>query len=87
MTTTTPLQALSLWNNSLVLRMADRFAERLEREAPGDRRRQIDLAYRLALARGEQPDELATAEAFIAAQGLPAYCRVLLNCNEFLYID
>ena len=87
LTTTTPLQALGLWNNSLVLRMADSFAERLRREVGADQRRQIELAYELALARKPDADELTIATDFVRKHGLPAFCRVIFNSNEFLYVD
>ena len=51
LTTTTPLQALGLWNNALVLHLADRFAERLRREAGSAEKPQIELAYGLAFGR------------------------------------
>ena len=52
---TVPTQALTLMNNEFVLGQAERFADRLEREAPGDLDRQIDLAYRIALTRAPTP--------------------------------
>jgi mono/diheme cytochrome c family protein len=87
LTTTTPLQALGLWNNSLVLRMADSFAERLRREVGADERRQIELAYELAFAREPDAGELKIAVDFVRKNGLPAFCRVIFNSNEFLYVD
>ncbi|MCA3009926.1 MAG: hypothetical protein INH34_16255 [Phycisphaerales bacterium] len=27
------------------------------------------------------------AGAFVGAHGLPAFCRQLLQCNEFLFVD
>ena len=87
LTTTTPLQALGLWNNALVLRMADRCAERLKREAGDDPSKQIALAYELAFARPPAADELATALDFVHENGLPALCRVIFNSDEFLYVD
>ncbi|HWB12868.1 MAG TPA: DUF1549 domain-containing protein [Pirellulales bacterium] len=85
--TTTPLQALSLLNDSFVLRMADRFAERLKAEAGAEVGAQVERAYRLALARTPRGDELAAAQTFVTDHGLAAFCRVLFNSNEFLYID
>jgi hypothetical protein len=85
--TTTPLQALALLNDSFVLRMCDRFAERLRAEAGDESSSQVERAYRLALARPPRPDEVAEARTFVAKHGLPAFCRVLFNSNEFLYID
>jgi hypothetical protein len=85
--TTTPLQALSLMNNSFVLRMADRFAERLVREAGDDVEQQLALAYTLTYGRHPRPEETSLTAVFIKQQGLPAFCRVLFNSNEFLYVD
>jgi hypothetical protein len=85
--TTTPQQALSLLNNRFVEHAASRWAERLEREGPGDRRRQVARAYRLAFGRGAVDDELRSGEQFAARHGLAQFCLVLLNSNEFLYVD
>jgi hypothetical protein len=86
-TTTTPLQALALLNNSLTLRMADHFAERLEKDRPGDSSHQIDRAFQWAYGRRPVPEEAKSADAFVNQHGLPAFCRVLLNTNGFLYVD
>jgi hypothetical protein len=83
--TTTPLQSLALMNNALVLRLADAFAAHLEGEAANSAAR-VALAYQLAYARQPSPDETALAEPFIATNGLAAYCRVVFNSNEFLYV-
>ena len=32
-------------------------------------------------------DELTTAESFVKQEGLPAFCRALLNSNEFLFLE
>ena len=85
--TTTPLQALSLMNSSFVLRMADHFSERVERDAGGNLSRQIARVYQLAYGRGPTRDESALAEEFIGQHGLPAMCRVLFNSNEFVHVD
>ncbi len=85
--TTTPAQALSLLNNALVLRMADAFADRLRREAGQNAARQVERAYLLAYGRPAVGEEAAAARQFIDRHGLPAFCRVVFNSNEFLYID
>jgi hypothetical protein len=85
--TTTPLQALALMNNSFVLRMSDRFAARLVREAGDDAPPQVDRAFQLAYGRPSAPEETELATAFIREHGLAAFCRVVLNSNEFLYVD
>ena len=85
--TTTPMGALSLMNNSFVLRMADHFAARLEREAGEEIVARIERAYALAFGRPPAAEEVAMNRAFIEANGLPAFCRVLFNANEFLYVN
>jgi hypothetical protein len=85
--TTTPLQALSLLNDSFMLRMSDRLAERVERDAGRDDAAQVRRAYELCFGRATREDELAAGAAFVADHGLPAFCRVLFNSNEFLYVD
>lgn len=85
--TTTPLQALSLLNNSFVLRMAERLAKRLEREAGPQVDDQVRLAYRLAFGRRPRPEELAEARGVVQRFGLRILCRAIFNSNEFLYVD
>ena len=84
--TTTPLQALALLNNAFVLRMSDSLARRLKSDA-GDRcEQQIARAYGLAYGRAPTADEASWGEEFVDRHGLAAYCRVLFNTNEFLYV-
>ncbi|MBX3400067.1 MAG: DUF1553 domain-containing protein [Gemmataceae bacterium] len=84
--TTTPLQALALWNNSFVLRMGRHFAERVEAEAKSQEEK-IQRAYRLAYGRDPSKDEAALSAAFVAKHGLTAFARVLFNSNEFVVIE
>jgi hypothetical protein len=84
--TTTPLQALALFNNSFTLRMADHFADRLNRERPGDQEKQIYRAFELAYGRPPAGEENHESVAFVGQHGLAAFCRVLLNTNGFLYV-
>jgi hypothetical protein len=84
--TTTPLQALALLNNSFTLRMADRLAARVESEA-GGLDQQLARLYDLAFNRTPQAEELTGAKAFVSRHGLAAFCRVVFNSNEFLYVD
>jgi hypothetical protein len=62
-------------------------AERSEREAGRELAPQIDRVYRLALGRGPTDDERRLAHEFVSAHRLPMFCRVLLNSNEFLYVE
>jgi len=85
--TTTPLQALSLLNNAFVLRMADRFAECLKKDAGDDTARQIGRAFELAYGRQATADEIARIRPIVEQHGLAAFCRAVLNSNEFVYVD
>jgi len=74
-TTLTAIQALAMWNNRFMVRMAEHVAAR----ASGDGNR----LGRLVLGRG-----LSQAEAdYGARHGLANLARVLLNTNEFLFVD
>ena len=84
--TTTPLQALHLLNDPLVRRQARRFAERLEREAPGNRAAQVERGWRLALGRRPGATERDAVLRFLARRPLADVCHALYNLNEFVYV-
>jgi hypothetical protein len=81
----TPVQALALMNNEFVVRQADLFAKRLEKEFPNDRAAQVRRAYLLALGRPAGPKDEGVAGRFLSRQPLSLFCRALLNSNEFVY--
>lgn len=85
--TTTPLQALALLNNPFMLRLADKLAQRVTKEAGQDVPQQIQRTYWLTLSRAPNEAELHEAQDFIARHGLPQFCLLLFNVNEFVYID
>jgi len=80
-------QALQLFNGGYANRQAKALAERLRREAGSDPARQVEHAYRLALARVPRPEEAQKMQAFLKEQPLEELCRVLLNMNEFVYAN
>jgi hypothetical protein len=84
--TTTPLQALSLLNNSFTLRMADALAERLKGERPDNVGQQIELAFELTCGRPCTAEERSASLALVEKHGLAPLCRTLLNTNAFLYV-
>ena len=77
--------ARPLLNDGFVVRQAQLFADRVAREG-GDRARQIDLAYRIALTRPPAPAELALAAETMRSGQLVDLTHVLFNLNEFVYI-
>ena len=82
---TTPLQALTLIHSPLVHELAERFAQRAEREAAPDR--QVERAFELALQRAPAADELAAARQLVQSRGLAACCKALLAASEFGAIE
>ena len=86
--TTTPLQALTLLNHGFTLDMAAALAARVEREAAAAAAPPpVDVLFRLVYQRLPAEEERSRLAPFLAAHGLPALCRVLLNSNELLYLD
>jgi mono/diheme cytochrome c family protein len=79
--TTSPLQALSLLNNSFTLDMARAFAARMA-EGPDA----VGRGFQLAFGRSPVPAERAGAEELVARHGLAALARALFNANEFVYV-
>ena len=84
---TTPIQALNLLNSRFVVEQARHFADRVQRQAPSDPRRQIAVAWQLALQREPTDQEIQDADPLVRQYGLPAVCRALFNCNEFLFLQ
>ncbi len=83
---TTPIQALNLFNSRFTLDAAEALAARAKREAGEDPRLQIRRAWLLALSRTPTAEELADAEPAVRDHGLTALCRALFNANEFLFL-
>jgi hypothetical protein len=99
--TTVPTQALTLLNDEFVLVQSRHFAARVK-QAGESLPEQIAAAYRIALSREPAAAELAGSVRFIEKQSahhaqkpaadpvlaaLTDFCNVLLNLNEFLYVQ
>lgn len=85
---TTPMQALNMFNSNFVLDQADRLAEKLERASPSPAlSATISAAFEKILLREPDQDELAWGVVLAEKHGLAAVCRALLNTNEFLWIE
>jgi hypothetical protein len=84
-------------NSKDSLAHAAEFARRVKYEAGSERDSQIVAAYRLAYGREPSSAEAAAAIEFLnqqaarnaaaASSSLKDFCQVLLNSNEFLYVD
>lgn len=84
--TITPQQALALLNNKLAVAMAKHFATRVEKLADDDAGR-VAAAFRLALGRDPTDSERDALAAYVKEYGLANACRVILNLNEFVFVD
>ena len=80
------LQALTLYNNDFVLHHAACMASKIEGENDS-LDSQVTQAVRLVWLRNPASDELHDFGEFARTNGLPALCRLLLNSNEFLFVD
>ncbi|MBM3767230.1 MAG: DUF1553 domain-containing protein [Acidobacteria bacterium] len=80
--TTTALQALSMMNGALVHEESAHLAKTLRAT---DRAGQVREAFARILHRAPTSDEVAKFAAFPG--GVDAMVRVLLNSNEFLYVE
>jgi len=95
--TTQPGQALGMLNSDFLHSQSEEFAKRLKAQAPDNQDHQIQIAYRLALAREPSADEIARAKKLIedlqskhnlsADKALAFFCLFVYNLNEFSYID
>jgi len=95
--TTQPTQALTMLNSDFMQEQAAALAARLKREAGDDRAAQVRLAWRLTTSREATRDEVAQSldlmdslereEGIAAEQSLTHFCLVMLNLNEFVYLD
>ena len=82
-----PLQALAMLNNGFIVTQARHLAARAQAERPADLAAQVARAHALALGRPPGADTGTRLVAFAEAEGLPALCRLLLNLNEFTFVD
>jgi len=83
---TTPIQALNLFNSQFTLDVSAKFANRVKNEVGDDVTQQIERAYELTLNRLPLSSEREDAEPIVREFGLAVLCRALFNSNEFLFI-
>lgn len=82
----TALQALSMLNNPFTVRQAEHLASRVS-QASGTLEDQVSAAVRLVLQREPTERERTVLCEYARQHGLANACRVLLNSNEFLFVD
>jgi hypothetical protein len=81
-----PLQALALLNNGFLLGQSQALAERARSEGSTPEAAAA-RAFRLALSRAPSAEEAAELGRYATLHGLSQTCRILLNLNEFSFVD
>ncbi len=84
--TTTPLQALTMFNHSFTLDIANHFATRLRREAGENHSAQVRRGLLVAYQREATSQEIANSVSFVQDHGLAAWCRVIMNTSELIFV-
>ena len=84
--TLTAIQALALLNDPLMVEQSRRFAARLQETAESVED-QIDRAIWLALGRPANAEERQAVAEHAERHGLENAARLLLNSNEFIFVD
>ena len=92
--TTSPTQSLLMINGKWTLQRAGHLAEQIQKEISGGDDSQVRQAYRLVYARDPSEGEINRGQEFLeqarakqSTSALIDFCHVLLNSNEFLYVD
>ena len=90
-------QALSLWNDKFICQHCESIAVRIKHDLAREKtisaepvslaKSQVDSAFRLILCRQPNSNETLDAIAYSDRHGLANLCRLLLNSNEFLFIN
>lgn len=96
-TTTQPTQALTMLNGAFLHQQAEQFADRLRRECGDGTGRQVARALSLAAQRKLTENEvrrgvelietLRSDDGAASEAALKYFCLVVLNLNEFVYLD
>ncbi|MEZ6091738.1 MAG: DUF1553 domain-containing protein [Pirellulaceae bacterium] len=82
---TTPLQALNLFNSRFVIQQSELLVQRLD-ESTDSPEQKVRLAYELCFGRPATDEEVNASLAFVQSQSWNQFARALLNANEFIFI-
>ena len=94
--TTQPTQALGMLNSVFMNQQAEAFAKRITGEVSGSTRDQVARGLRLALQRSPSEADVARGLKLIEdlkkegadeSTALKYFCLMVLNLNEFVYLD
>jgi len=97
MTTTVPTQALNMLNSRFLSEQSTRLADRLQVQWPDDLDRQIGQAIRVTTGYVAEKQEIEADRKFVEKlekqeqltrkDALKTYCLLVLNANQFIYLD
>jgi hypothetical protein len=82
----TALQALAMLNNRFMVRQSEHVAARLAKVSE-DPAKQVEALYVLALGRPPDADEVKAIVEYASKHGMANACRMLLNSNEFMFLN
>ena len=82
---TTPIQALNLFNSHFMIEQSGIMAKNLVIEAGSSIRSQIKVAYSRYYGRPATDEEIKDASEFVSEHSLSDFCRAMFNSNEFLF--
>ncbi|MFN7734882.1 MAG: PSD1 and planctomycete cytochrome C domain-containing protein [Pirellula sp.] len=85
--TSSPLQALALWNHEFVLYACDALAQQIQHHAKEQGGDETDMAFQTIYLRKPTDEERKLTDAYRSKFSLAGLVRVLLNSSEFLYCD
>ncbi len=85
--TTTPLQALALFNNEFILNKARAMADRVRVLENGRLDEQVKRLFLDAYQRAPDAEELRLAKRLAEQYGLVTLCRSLFDSNEFVILN
>ncbi|MDF1740096.1 MAG: PSD1 and planctomycete cytochrome C domain-containing protein [Verrucomicrobiales bacterium] len=83
---TTPIQALNLFNSQFTIDLAAEFSERVRKEVGDDPDEQIQRVWKICYGRSPANEELLDAGYVVREHGLETLSRVIFNSNEFLFL-
>ncbi len=83
---TTPIQALNLFNSRFTIDQSAALARRVYDEVGNDVENQIVRSFEHALQRQPSDIELNEIVPIVQHHGLETLCRALFNSNEFLFV-
>jgi hypothetical protein len=82
----TPVQTLATMNDKLVIRLSELLAERIASVSSTPAAQTVE-SFRRILGRRPMPSEQREVANYVDKHGLANACRLLVNTNEFMFVD